>query len=109
MKITFEDSNACITYKTDKDNGDININPKFIAKFGHIVAFITKNGEARAEPKDFVFDGKGVTAVMKIEIEMDNPLVCLKCTKFETPKCPLLYIFNNKAKIEFDTCSAFND
>ena len=105
MRITFkEDNNSCITHY---ENGDININPKFIAKFGHIVAFITKNGEARAEPKDFVFDGKGVAAVMKIEI--NNPLVCLKCTKFETPKCPLLYIFNNKAKIEFETCSAFND
>lgn len=60
MKITFEDSNACITCKTDKDNGDINIDPKSITKFGYIVAFITKNGEARAEPDGFVFDGKNI-------------------------------------------------
>ncbi len=77
MKITFEDSIGCVTQKS---NGDINITPKFIAKFGHIVAFIDENGEARAEPKDFVFDGKGTAVGMEIEIppkvDLDECAIC---------------------------------
>lgn len=76
MKITFEDNIGCITYK---NNGDMNISPKSIVKFGYIIAFIDKNGEARAEPKDFVFDGKLNAAGINIEKQKADLNECGIC------------------------------
>ena len=49
MKITFKETNSALTCE---NNGDINISPKFIAKFGYIEGI-------DLSPKEFTFDGKG--------------------------------------------------
>jgi len=59
MRITFKkDNNGIMTYY---ENGDININPKFVVEFGYIESI------TELEPKEFVFDGKGVVAAINIE------------------------------------------
>ncbi len=62
-KITFDVNNISLTYYS---NGNVNINPKFVAKWGYIDVSINDNGD-NIEPKDFIFDCKGVGAAIKIE------------------------------------------
>lgn len=64
MKITFKESNTCITQEI---NGDINISPTFIHKFGYIEGIINDKGEVELQPKDFVFDGKGTAVGLQIK------------------------------------------
>lgn len=62
-KITFKESNAAITYN---NYGDININPKYVNKFGYIEISIDDNGEIILNPLDFIFDCKGEGTAIQI-------------------------------------------
>ena len=57
MRITFKENNSVITYE---NNGDINISPKSISKFGYIEGI-------NLTPKDFIFDGKGKNIGLNIK------------------------------------------
>jgi len=61
-KITFDDNGAVLTKYW---NGDVNINPKCVVKWGNIEISIDDNEEIKIEPQEFVFDGKGVKAGIK--------------------------------------------
>ena len=72
MKITFkEDNNAAIIHY---ENGDTNINPKFISKFGYIKGTIDDNGEIHLNPQGFVFDCKGKATAINIEKKLVKEL-----------------------------------
>lgn len=62
MKITFKENDACCTQES---NGDININPKTITKFGYIEGI-------DIVAKDFVFDGKDVKMGLNIKVRKNE-------------------------------------
>jgi len=66
MKITFKENDACCT---EESNGDLNINPKTIIKFGYIEGI-------NMVAKDFVFGGKDVK--MGINIKTQESFLDLK-------------------------------
>ena len=69
--ITFKENNSALTYQ---NNGDININPKFVKEFGNIVIYIDNNGDIKLDPQDFVFDCKfeGIAIKIKEKISEDD-------------------------------------
>lgn len=82
MKITFKENNACFTCK---NNGDININPKTISKFGYIEGI-------DMVAKDFVLDGKGIKNSIGLTIEI--PKDSEGEPKSYCPKCNKHYLFH---------------